>query len=275
MKSDAHIEIVSSSVAGLSSMSAISREALHAVLSPRYGDVRITLVNNIEDLKQLVGRKPDLVFLGMKFLPADPALGFLDEKKIWLSDVLDENDITYTGSARDAHELEVNKHLAKKRVEQSGLNTSPFAYIEVGSSVVEDDVVMKYPLFVKPSNRGGGMGIDDLSLVNNYAELSAKVATIHSELGSPALIEEYLPGREFSVALLKSTLDDSYSVMPIELVAPSDTRGVSMLSENVKSSNAESVSKVIDPYLKKEISDLALSVFHALEARDYGRRYCF
>lgn len=271
MKSEAHIEIVSSSVTGLSSMSAISRQALCVSLSAHYTDVRITLVNNQADLNQLVGRKPDLVFLGMKFLPVHPDIGFLDKNKIWLSDVLDENDITYTGSTRSAHELEVNKHLAKECVKRLNLHTSPFFYVEVGAHISEDDMVMAYPLFVKPSNRGGGMGIDDFSLVRNYAELSAKVANIHNELGSPALIEQYLPGREFSVAILKSKLDDSYSVMPIELIAPIDSRGVRVLSEDVKAADAESVLEVVDVQLMHKLAELGLAVFHALGARDYGR----
>lgn len=271
MKSYAHIEIVSSSVAGLSSMSAISREALCVSLNAHYSDVRITLVNTLADLDHLVERKPDLVFLGMKFLPVDVDLGFLDKKKIWLSDVLDENDITYTGSTQSAHELEVNKHLAKECVKKSNLKTSPFFYVEVGGRISEDDMTMTYPLFVKPSNRGGGTGIDSLSLVNSYVELCAKVSNIHNVLGSPALVEQFLTGREFSVAILKSRLSDYYSVMPIELVAPVGSRGVRMLSENVKSADAESALEVVDVQLKHQLADLGLSVFHALGARDYGR----
>jgi DNA-binding protein Fis len=68
-KINQHIEIVSSSITNLSSMSKMSRDAIRKALSKYYKRVEITLVDNLGDLNALIAKNPDLVFLGMKFLP--------------------------------------------------------------------------------------------------------------------------------------------------------------------------------------------------------------
>ncbi len=271
LKIQKHIEIVCSTTPGLSSMSKESREAILGVLSQHYHKPRITIINNLADLEALASRQPDLVFLGMKFIPQNPVLGFNDANKIWISQYLDANNITYTGSSWLAHELELNKPLAKQRVLDAGLMTSQFYVSPKAYVPTEEDISLTYPLFIKPANRGGGLGVDANSVVNNFAELTKKVKSIANNHRADSLIEQYLDGREFSVAILKHENSAQFSVMPIELVAPAEVSGIRVLSETVKSSNAEQVSEVSDEAAKSKVCDLAINIFHALGARDYGR----
>ncbi len=271
VKINKHIEIVSSSDTTLSSLSQESRDAILATLSQYYTNVGITMVNTIADLRALVARQPDLVFLGMKFIPTSPHLGINDLEKIWLSTYLELHNITYTGSTQDAHELELNKPLSKLQIQNVGLPTSKFHVAKQHQLLETQDITLQYPVFIKPANRGGGLGIDSRSVAYDFASLHAKVQAITTDLGSDSLIEEYLPGREFSVAVLKNETDAGYAVMPIELVAEPDVHGARMLSGEVKSSNQEVVLEVTDPICRSQIIELALDVFHALGARDYGR----
>lgn len=271
MKINKHIEIVSSTQQGLSSMGEISRNSAKKALSKHYTRVDITIVNSLADLKALVARKPDLVFLGMTFLPVNPELGWLDQEKIWLSDYLEQNEIAFTGSAQAASSLERNKHHAKQRVLDTGLRTSPFFIAEQGSPLKATDITLQYPLFIKPSNRGGGLGIDSKSIVHNFDQLAAKVNSVASELQSDSIIEEYLTGREFSVAILRNENTDTFETMSLELIAPADEDGVRILSSMVKELNAERFTGVTDTTIQSDITNLALGVFHALGARDYGR----
>src|ERR1700722_18254560 len=110
IKSNKHIEIVRSTVPGLSSMSRASCDAIFVVLDKHFTDVGVTIVNNVADLEALVSSYPDLVFLGMEFIPTDPSLGLADPNRIWLSDIFDEHGIAYTGSNRAAYEIGRNKH---------------------------------------------------------------------------------------------------------------------------------------------------------------------
>lgn len=265
------IEIVSSTEVGLSSMGGFSREAAQRALAKHYTSVVVTIVNTPADLEALVLRKPDLVFLGMKYVPVNQTIGRNDPDKIWIADYLDEHEILYTGSDQQAHELELNKEQAKRSVMNAGLNTSPFTLIKRGTVPVTEGTGLMYPLFVKPANRGGGQGIDDKSLVNTYAELCAKVESISTELDADSLAENYLPGREFSVAILKDRFGSGYSVMPIELVAPAVDDGAGVLSAAVKESNTEVVTQVTEVDVNERLCTLAIGVFEALGARDYGR----
>jgi D-alanine-D-alanine ligase len=270
-KIDKSIEIVRSSIIGLSSMSQKSCNAAFDVLSSHYSTVKIVAIDNLLDLEVLVLRKPDLVFLGMEFIPVDPSLVDRDQNKIWITTYLDENGITYTGSPQPAHELQRDKPSAKQRVLDSGLVTSPFLVIKQGEIIDRNNMTLKYPLFIKPRDRGGGVGIDSNSVAYNFEQLIAKVRSIASSLQSDAIIEEYLPGREFSVAILKDVSSADYNVMPIELIAPKDRNGVRMLSNKVKTSDTEQIVEVNDEKIRAKVNAIALGVFYALGARDYGR----
>lgn len=270
-KINKHIEIVTSTTRGLSSMGQKSTREVQAVLARRYAQVRVTIVNDLSDLDALVARHPDVVFLGMKFLPSNPVLGLNDPSKIWVNEYLDGAGIVCTGSSYRAHGLELNKELAKQRVLEVGLKTARFYIARADEPLTQDDVTLTYPMFVKPSNRGGGLGVDTDSLVHTFTQLRSKVHRVADELGSDALIEEYLPGREFSVGILKGAETDEYCVMPLELVAPENDSGARFLSAQIKSADTERHFAVTDAALRASINTLAMDVFRALDARDYGR----
>ncbi len=271
IKIDKHIEIVRSTMNNLSSMSDKSCQSILEVLEENFTQVGVSIINNLSDLDNLVELRPDLVFLGMEFIPHNPKLGINDPKKIWLAEYLDNNEIENTGSSRRAHELSRDKSLAKQRVLDAGLNTSQFYVINKSAQIDEHQHKLEFPVFIKPSNRGGGVGIDSNSLVNNIFDLEKKVTSIRMELNSDSIIENYLPGREFSVSILKNNDTDDFLVMPIELIAPSDNNGARILGGDTKSQNTEQAIEVTDVILKSRVSALALSVFKSLGARDYGR----
>lgn len=252
-------------------MSRESREGARRTLARKYRSVGIRIINNIADLDGLITDRPDLVFLGMKFLPADPAKGWRDSNKIWISRYLDEAGITYTGSSGLPHELEVNKPAAKQAVLNAGLKTAPHYVIKQGKTPTHQASRLKYPLFVKPTDRGAGVGIDQHSVVSNLDQLHAKSAQIAVKWQSDSLVESYLPGREFSVAVMAQEGYENYSAMPIELVAKPDQHGRRVLSQAAKAADTEQVLPVTDHILKHKLCRLALSAFSALGARDYGR----
>ncbi len=271
MKIAQHIEIVRSSKEGLSSMSQESADAIFAMLSRHYSHVGITIINDLTDLEALVALRPDLVFLGVKFVPVNPSLGMHDPDKIWVTDYLDDHEMAYTGSGQKAHELELNKPKAKQHVLDNGFNTSPFLEVLQDKPIRQENFNLDYPVFVKPTNRGGGLGIDSDSVAHNFAQLRSKIGALANNFKSDSLVEEYLPGREFSVAILKNEDQATYSVMPIELLAPAGKYGERILSSQVKSTNSEKFLGILDPVIKARVNELAMNVFQAIGATDYGR----
>ena len=265
-----HIEIVRSDV-GHSSLSRTSAAALHTVLTKHYSHVRVSHINSHAELAQLKDRQPDLVFLGVKYLPKQSQLGKNDPNKLWVADYLDTHAIRYTGSASKAAQLDLDKSLAKRQIQRSGLKTSRFFITNPTSLPNSTQMPFTYPVFIKPPRMGGGQGIDKHSVAHTYAEFSAKVASIAKNHDTDSLVEEYLTGREFSVAVLMAETTGVLQAMPIELVAQVNERGDRMLSGAVKASNSELVQPVEDMALRTAVCQLALDAFIALGGRDYGR----
>jgi D-alanine-D-alanine ligase len=246
-------------------MSQVSADAILKVLKDNFVQAGITTVDNLSDLQALVDSKPDLLFLGMQYVHDDS-----DKKsKVWLSNYLDERGIAYTGSSYGAHILELNKHKAKQAVADAGLKTSPFVVMKDCDRMADTLSQLTFPMFVKPTNKGGGAGIDVNSVVRNEKELRLKVGLLTENNWTKSLVEQYLTGREFSVAIIDG--DNGLTAMPIELIAQPDENGLSILSRNVKASNNESVLAVSEPGVYESVTSLAIKAFKALGARDYGR----
>ncbi len=269
MKINKHIEIVGTNNPRLSAMAASSRQAILAVLRKHYTKVSITMVEDMADLDALVTKQPDLVILGMKLILLDPLLGYEDSPKVWLSAYLDEHNIAFTGSGADAMALQLDKHVAKQKVLDAGLQSSAYFISSIDKPSFAHDLT--FPLFVKPSNRGGSSGIDEQSVVHTNTELQAKIIALHDKYSSDVLIEEYLVGREFSVAVIKQQVSGELVAMPIEITAPADTRGHMFLSAAVKEADLEKVVILDDSLLKDTVSAFAIDAFEALSSRDFGR----
>jgi len=261
------IEVVRSNYKYFSSMGEGSALAIVDILRTHYTDVVLTNIDTPVDLDALVSRNPDLVFLGMNYVRDS----YDDAPIVWMSEVLESNGIRHTGSNQHAHHLEINKDLAKKRMKRCGVKTADFQIVRRGDSITSGLGELSFPLFVKPSNKGGGQGIDEFSVVRTLDELQRKIASVHNVQSADALIETYLKGREFSVAVIGDAKTGQLTAMPIELVANEDRNGDRMLSNMVKHMDTETVLEVIDPVEYLKLTTFAIEAFQALGARDYGR----
>lgn len=267
-KINMRIELVASNVPRLNDMAPEAQLTLLEVLRRYYTSVKITNIDNMIDLESMVQRNPDLVVLGVQLIPLYADVDYDDSPKVWLSTYLFDRGINFTGSTNAAIRLQFYKEAAKQVVHDAGIATSRYFLSKLGAPSYDHD--LEYPLFIKPSNRGDGKGIDDKSFVNSASEMRHKINSIHAELRSDALVEEYLSGREFSVAVIASP-NKKLRVMPVEIITIADANGNSFLSESIKTANTEEVIAVTDLDVKLAVSTLAAGAFTALGARDYGR----
>jgi len=270
-KINKHIEIVSSRNKRLSSMSKKSYEMILDSLSKSYTEVGVTLVESLADLEELVEKKPDLVFLGIKRVPRTPTTTN-SSPYIWVSEFLDNNGIAYTGSDVKASIIEQDKNRAKDVVKKAGLKTAPYFITYTKQHSYESQVPLRFPLFIKPPNLSGGMGIDNNSVVHNFAQYRTKVKALELELDSESLVEEYLTGREFTVAILQSPDDASLHTTVLELLPVINVNGDYIIGSQMKSSKTETTTITLDNgSMKDSVLELASNVFRAVGARGYGR----
>jgi D-alanine-D-alanine ligase len=138
---------------------------------------------------------------------------------------------------------------------------------------------LHYPLLVKPLYEGSSIGIRNDSIVATPKAMSEKVAWVLDRYQEPALVEEYLPGREFTVAVLGN--GEHARLLPIvEIKFDSLPPGVSPIySYEAKwiwdeTDNPLEIFECpadISPDLEKEIGEIALRAYHALRCRDWCR----
>jgi len=179
--------------------------------------------------------------------------------------VLDQYKIPYVFSGPVIMGLSLNKHLAKLVVASSGVPVSPGYLINDLKDL--DKCNLNYPLFVKPVSEGTGKGITAKSLVNNPDELAKMVKWILSEFRQPALIEEYLPGREFTVGLVGYG-NDAIAIGGMEVITSDNLPYSVEVKENYEDYCKY---KPLDADIIDECKSVALRAWKALDAVDAGR----
>ena len=123
-----------------------------------------------------------------------------DAREAQIPAVLELLRIPYTGSRVLTNALTLDKVMTKRIWQNLGLPTAPFQVFVHGHEPLRAD--MSFPLFVKPSREGSGMGMDAGSIVHTEAQLYARVQLVIARYKQPALVEQYLTGREFTVGVL-------------------------------------------------------------------------
>jgi D-alanine-D-alanine ligase len=118
--------------------------------------------------------------------------------------------IPYTGSGVLTQAITLDKTRTKEILLYYGIPTPRFQLFT--SADEELDTRLRFPLFVKPNAEGSSKGIMRKSLVNTKKELRKIVNFIINRYNQPALVEEYLDGREFTVSILGN---DPPKVLPI------------------------------------------------------------
>ena len=119
-----------------------------------------------------------------------------DEK--WLADILDKRQIPYIGPNAATMKALIHKTTTHKLMYAKKV-PGPY-HFEIDPGAALPDIA--FPAFVKPSYESRSVGISDNSVVHTLQELERQVAFIHREYDQPALVEEYLPGQEYTVLML-------------------------------------------------------------------------
>ncbi len=116
--------------------------------------------------------------------------------------VLDQYKIPYVFSGPVILGISLNKYLTRLIVSAAGVPVSPGVLIL--SHEDADKCSLQYPLFIKPVSEGTGKGITEKSLVRTPEELKERAGYLLTRFNQPALVEEYLPGREFTIGVIGS-----------------------------------------------------------------------
>jgi D-alanine-D-alanine ligase len=222
-------------------------------------------------LEYLRDERPDLIFNIVESVENE---AFQEMNVAGLYELL---KIPYTGAGAVALGLALHKPRVKEILSYHGIKTPKFQVFRVTDKIALEEG-LTFPLMVKPSREDASVGIEDRSVVYNITDLKNRVRYIQEEFDQPALVEQYINGRELNIAVIgnKNPL-----VLPISEIDFSGlTEGmhkiVSYEAKWVHGSVAFEGTKgvcpaALTPLQENKLKDMAMRCYQIVGCRDYAR----
>ncbi len=170
--------------------------------------------------------------------------------------------IPCTGSSPKTFINKMDKATAKRIVAYDGVPTAQYQLLRRGERLEN----LHFPLMVKPYSEGTSIGIRQKSKVHNWSELDDAVSSIHAQFNQPALVEDFLPGKEYTIGLI------GHYVLPILEIDFARIPG----QPHVRDPHVKDIENPFIAHLDwtdtaKSFAEIAIKAHEALEVRDYNR----
>jgi D-alanine-D-alanine ligase len=149
---------------------------------------------------------------------------FGDSREAQVPALLEMMRIPYTGAGVLALALALDKPMTKRVLWYHGLSTPAFQTFERVNEPLDPD--MKFPLFVKPSREGTGMGVSAESIVHNDEQLRVQLTRLFERYDQTVLAEHFIEGREVTVGVVGNLTAPVAKRLPDDLEAPRISRGL-------------------------------------------------
>ena len=221
-------------------------------------------IGNVRSLTRCLasGLRYDLVFN-----IAEGLYGFGREAQV--PALLDAYAIPYTFSGPLSCALTLHKAMAKHVIRDCGLPTADFMLVERMADL--RDLQLEFPLFAKPVAEGTGKGVDSRSKIDDLSSLHDRLSSLLNEYHQPVLVERYLPGREFTAAIVGTgARARCIGVMEIVLKAPGDVEAYGYQNKEECETRVE-YRLVREPIMVRLVEEIALASWRALLCADAGR----
>ncbi len=149
---------------------------------------------------------------------------FGDGREAQVPALLEMLRIPYTGSQVLTLALALDKPMTKRVLAYHGLPTPAFQVFERVNEPIDPDLA--FPLFVKPSREGTGMGISAESVVRDEVQLRAQLQRQLARYSQPILVEHYIEGREVTVGIVGNLRSPVAWRVPEDEEAPRILKGL-------------------------------------------------
>ncbi|MDO9578185.1 MAG: ATP-grasp domain-containing protein [Candidatus Cloacimonadales bacterium] len=182
--------------------------------------------------------------------------------------ILDAFKIPYTFSDPLVLAIALDKYACKSYLEKFGIPTPGFALLQKESQLKNLD--LNFPLFLKPVAEGTGKGVYANSKVENETQMLDQYRFLKKQFQQPILVEEYLPGREFTVAIVGN--GRNANVLGTMEIFFRDSRHNAIYSYETKENcETEIIYQPGRDALAKQAEKVALKAYRALGCKDVGR----
>ncbi|MBI5726949.1 MAG: ATP-grasp domain-containing protein [Ignavibacteriales bacterium] len=248
-----------------------SWETIHAVEAALATKHHVQLVEATPAaLQTLIDKKPDIVFN-----IAEGYHGISREAQV--PALLDMLNIPYSGS--DPLTLSICLDKARTKEILSFHNIPNARFINAYSAADVANHQLQYPLIVKPVGEGSGKGIFASSYVEDEQSLLREVERIIAEYKQPALVEEFLSGREFTVAIMGNgkeakvlpIIEISFAGLPEGTVPMYSYETKWVYDTKEQDLDIHHCPAPVSEELEKRISEICLAAYNVLRCRDWSR----
>lgn len=181
--------------------------------------------------------------------------------------ILEVAGIPYTGSSPMGHALAQDKVVAKQIFHSLGLPTPEY---RVYMTPEVEPPYLKFPVIVKPRGEAASFG---LKIINDETALREAVESLFEEYHQPALVEEFIEGREVNISVIGNHPPVALPVL--ELALENGPRAIYTYETKFPKKGGKKVKMICPAELPRETADyvqeLAVQAFKALSIHDYGR----
>jgi D-alanine-D-alanine ligase len=221
-------------------------------------------------LQKLVDLRPDIAFN-----IAEGLHGVAREAQ--MPAIFELLQIPYLGSDPLTLALCLDKARAKEILSYYGIATAPFSVVT--SMDAFEDLRVRFPAIVKPLHEGSSKGIYDSCVARNIEDLEREVRTTLEVYHQPVLVEEFLPGREFTVAIMGNGAE-ARALPIVEITFGALPQGMNPIYSYEAKWILDTVDTPLDiydcpanltPELERAIVDMSLRTYEVLRCRDWTR----
>ena len=229
----------------------------------------IDVREDIEDI--LINKKNNI---DLVFNVAEGLEGY--DREALVPMICEELEIPFTAAGSETLVITLNKAKTKEILENNRIATPKFQIFENEDDELLED--MKFPLLVKPLLEGSSKGLLNENLVNDNESLRKIIKKIKINYGQPAIVEEFLNGREFTVSVIGYENPIILPIVEIKFdhlpknIHPMDSYEAKWIYDNPNAKIDPLVCPAeIDKELENKIKEVALKTFKVLDCKDWAR----
>jgi D-alanine-D-alanine ligase len=184
--------------------------------------------------------------------------------------ILEMLNIPFVGSDAMTMGLTMDKVFTKKVLRCEGIPSPDFVVVSNADDL--SDFPLDFPVIVKPRYEGSSKGINENSAVGSIEKLKDQVRWLIETYKQPALIEEFIAGREFTVGMVGNEICEVFPAVQIKIDRKCNLGDLYYTFSHIRSGMLDYVCPAkIPKSLEKMIADVALRTYRAVECRDFGR----
>jgi D-alanine-D-alanine ligase len=189
-------------------------------------------------------------------------------------DIIEDKGFTYTGNVPEVIELSYDKQKVKEVLGSLGIRV-PYGAVLTAEEAVNWTL---FPAIVKPSREHCSLTITEKSVVFDTFSLQEQILLVNNELKQPALVEDFIDGREFHVSVWNNEPPEILPPVEMDFSAFSEIRKRLCTYDSKFSSGSEHYNKIeilipapLEEKLRKNLEEKVLKTWKGFGCYDYAR----